>query len=523
MSTIVTLPANPDLEHLRRQARALQQAVRVGGDAAAAERVDRQHPDGVPDDPGEFQLSTAQLVVAREYGFASWAKLKHYLELVADHGWDTTEPVETATSAQADLADEFCRLACLTYGSDDSPTRREKARHMLAEHPELTSSHVWAAAAATDHHTVARLLADDPSLVRRRGGPYQWSPLCYVAYSRVDLNVPLEPVRSIARLLLDAGADPNEGYLWNGRPYPYTLLTGVFGEGEQGHVNQPRHPHSLPLARMLLDAGADPNDSQALYDRMFRPDNDHLELLFEYGLGRGDGGVWRARLGDIIDPPPGLLRFQLRWAVNHDFLDRLRLLVQHGADFRSAYEDGRTLVELAALDGNTAVVDYLESQGAPASDLDPGSALIAAAFRADRAEVQQLAADHPGLSDEVRRQRPGLMVWAASNGRIDTVRLLAELGFDVNAMGRGDTPIEGPSQTPLHDAAVQGNLELAELLLSLGADPNIHDVAHDATPLGWAQYSGQEAMIELLTPLTNPVGGDRDSDAGEQDQLRDNL
>ena len=74
------------------------------------------------------------------------------------------------------------------------------------------------------------------------------------------------------------------------------MLTGVFGQGELGPVRQPRHPHSLALARLLLEAGANPNDGQALYNRMFEPDNDHLELLFEFGLGAGDGGPWKARM-----------------------------------------------------------------------------------------------------------------------------------------------------------------------------------------------------------------------------------
>ena len=55
-----------------------------------------------------------------------------------------------------------------------------------------------------------------------------------------------------ARMLLEAGADPNAGYLWHGLPTPFTVLTGVFGEGELGPVRQPRHPHSLALARLLI-------------------------------------------------------------------------------------------------------------------------------------------------------------------------------------------------------------------------------------------------------------------------------
>ena len=77
-----------------------------------------------------------------------------------------------------------------------------------------------------------------------------------------------------------------------GLPSPFTVLTGVFAEGELGPVRQPRHPCAQPLARLLLTAGADANDAQALYNRMFEPGNDHLELLFEFGLGQDTGGPW---------------------------------------------------------------------------------------------------------------------------------------------------------------------------------------------------------------------------------------
>ena len=89
MATVVPLPANPDLDHLRQQARALQQSVRAG-DASAAERVSAHYPGGVPEDPGDFPLSTAQLVVAREYGFTSWPKLKQYVDFATDYGWDAS-------------------------------------------------------------------------------------------------------------------------------------------------------------------------------------------------------------------------------------------------------------------------------------------------------------------------------------------------------------------------------------------------------------------------------------------------
>jgi ankyrin repeat protein len=500
----ISLPENPSLNHMRRLARMLHRQVRAG-DPEALAMVAGHHPDGVPDDLTTFQLSAAQLVVARRCGFASWPRLKRYLDVVAEHGWNSSPPAK----GDRDASDEFCRLACLAYDDNDGPERRGQARRLLAQHPELTAVSIWAAAAAAQPEAVARLLEADPALARLRGGPHQWRPLFYLAYSRVDPDVAVDAVLTVAELLLEAGADPNEGYLWHGQPYPFTLLTGAFGNGELGAERQPRHPHSLALARLLLDAGAEPNDGQALYNRMFAPDNDHLVLLFEYGLGRGTGGPWRARIGELIDPPVEMLRTQLRWAVEHDQRDRVRLLVEHGVDFRSPYEntdrpawqpgDGRTPAELAQLNGRTAIVEYLVSRGAPPPRLDPASDVIAAALRADRPAVERLRVQHPDAVEEARRVRPGLIVWAAAQGLAETVALLVELGFDVNARGRGDAPVEGGWETALHQAAFRGDMKLARLLLALGADPGIRDQRFDATPLDWARYFNRHAIVELLS------------------------
>jgi len=453
-------------------------------------------------------LSTAQLVIAREYGFASWSRLRHYLDLVAELSWDGS----SATRTRLDPADEFCRLACLTYSDEDGPDRWSRASELLAKWPGLTATHVWAAACAGDAPAVSRLVEEDPGRARQRGGPNGWRPLCYLAYSRAQPDESASAALCIARTLLEAGADPNEGYLLNGQPYAFTVLTGVLGEGELGPIRQPRHPHSTVLARVLLEVGADANDGQGLYNRMFTPGNDHLELLFEFGLGRGDGGVWKARMGDLLDSPAQLLRGQLRWAVEHDLLDRVRLLVRHGADFRSPYpapcghdvvESGPTLAELAVLYGHGAIADYLVAQGATSPELDPVNELIGAAFRADRRAVERIRRRHSDALAEAVAARPGLIVWAASRGRADVVAYLAELGFDVNARGRGDAPVEEEWETGLHHAAAAGDVALVRLLLSLGADPNERDARFGSTPLGWALHFGRTEPAEILAPVTD--------------------
>ncbi len=282
------------------------------------------------------------------------------------------------------------------------------------------------------------------------------------------------------------------------------MLTGVFGEGELGPVRQPRHPHSLALGRLLLEAGADPNDGQALYNRMFEPGNDHLELLFEFGLGTGDGGPWRRRLGAALDTPAEMLHGELAWAITHGLAERVRLLVSHGADLTKPFEGGATATAVAATTGHADLIGYLVAHGAPPPGLDPAEAFVAAVLAADRPGLDRLRRAHPGLADQVRSARPALITWAAACGRPEAVELLAGLGFDINAKGRTDVPSDQPWQTALHKAAEDGNLELAQTLLRLGADPDIRDHRFGSTPLGWSRYFGHQALIDLLEPLTAP-------------------
>jgi ankyrin repeat protein len=348
------------------------------------------------------------------------------------------------------------------------------------------------------------LLAADPGAAGRLGGPYRWEPLLYLAYARHDPQIGRAAVLGAAKLLLDAGADPNAGYLWHGLPTPFTVLTGVFGEGELGPVRQPRHPHAQALARLLLAAGADPNDGQALYNRMFEPGNDHLELLFEFGLGTGDGGPWQARMGDALDTPVPLVRGQLRWAITRGMTERVTLLTERGVDIISPFGDGVTPVARAQTTGHPELASYLMAHGAPTPHLRPGQQFTAAALVADHPAVAGLRVAHPGVAEAVRQRRPSLIVWAAAQGQPGSVELLAGLGFDVNAKGRSDSPATDPWETALHVAAMEGNLGLARSLLSLGADPDIRDQRFDATPLGWAGHVGQQQLIDLLKPLTAP-------------------
>ncbi len=496
------LPERPNLDHLRTQARTLQRAVRAA-DPGAIARVAAQHPDGAPAESSRerFPRSAAQLVVAHEYGFASWARLKHHVDLVTRY---TRVPDETPTTG--DPASDLLRFGCLVYSGEDGPARWAEARRILRDHPEVRRADIRVAAALADVDAVHRLLRDDPAQAARDGGPHGWAPLLYLAYSRVDPDVSESAVVATARALLDAGADPNAGFLHHGLPTPFTVLTGTFGEGERGPRDQPRHPHSHALARVLLDAGADPNDGQTLYNRMFEPDDDHLVLLFEHGLGTGSGGPWRARLGAALDAPAEMVRGQLAWAVTRNFPDRVRLLVAHGVDVSSPFPgERRTPVEVAALHGNREIVEILVAAGAAPPALSTPEALAAAALAGDRDAVDRLVATHPGVAAQAMAEQPTAVLQAATAGRRDAVSLLVDLGFDVNAGARRGEGFVIDS-TALHHAATDGDLELVRLLVSLGADLDAHDAAFDATPLGWARHADQPEIVAFLESRTSGDG-----------------
>ncbi|MGV0674593.1 MULTISPECIES: ankyrin repeat domain-containing protein [Mycolicibacterium] len=349
------LPSNPSIEHLRGEARRLQRA-------------------------NHTALHAAQLTVARKYGFSSWPRLVHYLRDAASLGVDPSALDEQVLST----ADRFCSWASLRYNETDAPPRWEAAADLLRAESNLVDTHVWAAASAADPAAVTRHLAGRPELANTGGGPFGWVPLMYLCYSRVPSVRNAEDVLATATLLLDAGADPNAGYLWCGLSTPFTVLTGVFGEGEQGPRRQPRHPFSADLATLLLTRGAHPVDQQTLYNRMFRADDSHLELLFAHGLADAGPSPWEARLGEAMETRAQMWRRQVEWAAGHGFTHRLELLARHGIDVSGVEvalpvfpedpdaldEQGATALHQAAWSGDVELIRRLLDAGADATITD---------------------------------------------------------------------------------------------------------------------------------------------------------
>src|SRR2546421_10156081 len=108
------LPRRPSLEHLRNEARDL-------------------HRERKATDP-DAKLSSAQLAVARSYGFPSWPKLREHVETINRYFWPATN---AANGENVDLVDRFLADACLTYSGTDAGQRPLDAAALLDAHPEL--------------------------------------------------------------------------------------------------------------------------------------------------------------------------------------------------------------------------------------------------------------------------------------------------------------------------------------------------------------------------------------------------
>src|SRR5207249_67620 len=119
--------------------------------------------------------------------------------------------------------------------------------------------------------------------------------------------------------------------------------------------------------------------------------------------------------------------------------------------------------------GHGEIATYLLAHGARKTELSAQEAFALACIRGRRDEVRARLRDDPSLFDGLGAHgRADLLHRAVAAKEHDGVRLVVELGADVNAI----IPGTGLDRGPLHNAAGAHGLDMVKLLIELGADPN---------------------------------------------------
>ncbi|HEY6447289.1 MAG TPA: ankyrin repeat domain-containing protein [Acidobacteriaceae bacterium] len=493
------LPAHPSLEQYRKQAKELVRAV-AARNLDALDAVRRWHPRfrNQPDEQiPAIALADAQLVLARSHSFPSWPKFGAHLETLA-----TLRALEDS-SAPADVRDPealFLEFASVERHGWHGSGSLQQAELIRSRYPQVATASIYAAAVLADESALRAFLARDPALATQPGGPHEWDPLTYLCFSRY---LRLDPSRSdafvaCARLLLDAGANPNTGWMETlDEDPPRQFLESVL----YAAAGLAKHPG---LTQLLLERGADPNDEETCYHAPESYDNAVVKILIDSGRCNERSLAWlAARKADWHDEKGLLLaldgganpNYMTQWShtpFQHSIrrdngLVMIQMFLDHGADPYARNQDGRNAFQMAAYHGRGDILAELERRGFAANFDGPAPALdtlVAACARADRDQVQARLAAAPNLQSQLLQMGGTLLARFAGADNLDGVRVLLDLGIPVDALWpEGDAYFDNTrNSTALHVAAWRAWHEVVRELIARGANVNATD-ARGRTPL----------------------------------------
>ncbi len=346
----------------------------------------------------DVKLSDVQLSVAREYGFASWRKLKAHVELLRG------------------------KLAELV---PSSPAASDESTRVAPDDPELIQ--LLAAVDAGDLRLATELLGRRPQLANA-GGPDGQTPLHAAAWS----NDP-----KLAVMLIACGADPEATY------------------GDSGHtaLSWAVTCDSLAFANALVRLGTKPD----LFCAAGIGSLDAVRAFFddagELRPGASRTGSSRFRGGQRLPCPPTTpieqISDALYIACRNGHADVVRFLLAKQPDLSFRAYMGGTPLHWAYFGGSREVIDLLLQAGADPATRDEGLGCTPRAFGicvpanwGIVGNVRARLTDDPALANLMDGHTSPLHE-AARCGHVDIVRLLLEAGAEpMLSNGDGKTPLE---------------------------------------------------------------------------------
>jgi ankyrin repeat protein len=452
------LPPKPNLEKQRKLAKILARNY-WRGYPDAIERVRALHPN--PPAPEIFALSDAQLVIARGYGFASWAQLKRKIDsltkspaelFMAAVQMGDVDQVRRLLQAHGDLVDRInepmfgfktpavhvarTNLDLLdllvAHGADlNVRTSWEKGGFGVLEqvNPEQAAPlvargatiDIWAAAHLGMMTELAGLIARDPALVHAKGG---------------DGKRPLHFARTvgIARHLIEHGAE----------------------------IDALDDDHDSTPAQHLI--GDRPDVAGFLVSRGARSD-----LLLAAALGDLD------LVRNHLDADPGSIATR----VDQDWFPMIDTATNGGHIYQWTLGFHLSAFDIARRYGHTELVELLLKRAGP---LDR---LLDALWCGDDAGADAVLAVDPHLIERASGKILRQVADAARNNNVQTVKAMLSRGFPVTALSQHGA-------TPLHWAAFHGNPHMLEDVLKYNPPINAQDRQFHGTPMDWVIHGALE-------------------------------
>lgn len=253
----------------------------------------------------------------------------------------------------------------------------------------------------------------------------------------------------------------------------------------------------LAVVSLLLERGADPNRGNdygwtKLHSAGDGNDCELARLMLDAGartdlFARGDGGTplvaalfWgHLEVAALLGREP----VNLRVAAGLGDLELIRRLAgtpQAGAH-RGFYRPHGGFPSWQPSDDPQEVLD---------------EALVWAA-KSDRVGAIRLLVQL-GAQVDADPYRGTALTWAAAKGRVASIHVLVELGADPNRRGTFGGPSHGEGVTAIHLAAQSGQREAITALLDLGADPTVRDELHGGDARGWARVACHQELEDIL-------------------------
>jgi hypothetical protein len=453
------LPARPDLDQYKKQAKELVKAWNDGTSEAIA-RAMAHHPrmrGGMAgESPGasDFALADAQLVIAREHGFESWPKFSARVrELRASAAGE--EPVSTNVWLRAENA--------IVKGDVDTLDA------VLSEHGDLIRrgpvQSTWWGGLRPDYSA-----GDARTIIVKEHRFASWEEFEAFARAMRDGRSPVARFERAVDAIADGDIATLERLLRENpglirarstRTHHSTLLHYVGANGVES-FRQRTPKNAVDVARLLLDAGADINAGAGMYEHNYTT------------LGLIATSVHPAQAGVQNDL---MALFLERGATAAGILER-----QSPSGSTSSASSARTwsrLINDALANGRGAAAAFLAAR-APAGALD-----LEAAAGAGRLDVvKTFFTPETNTQDQsfVEQLLAGF-TWACEFGRTEVVEFLLRHGVDASTKLR-----HHHGQTGLHWAAYGAHADTVRLLLRHNPSINMLDDHYRGTALGWALY-----------------------------------